>query len=59
VSVHNPYLTADLARAVTNTGNPTVVVPSSAKPITEPWISEKASALVQQFYYLRRVEMLL
>jgi beta-glucosidase len=40
----------DLVKAIINTGKPTVVVFSSGKPITEPWISDEASALVQQFY---------
>lgn len=39
-----------LVQAVINTGKPTVVVYSSGKPVTEPWISQNASALVQQFY---------
>jgi beta-glucosidase len=39
-----------LVNAIIDTGKPTVVVYSSGKPITEPWISEKAAALVQQFY---------
>ena len=39
-----------LVRAIINTGKPTVVVYSSGKPIAEPWISQYASALVQQFY---------
>lgn len=39
-----------LVQAVITTGTPTVVVYSSGKPITEPWISTSASALVQQFY---------
>ena len=39
-----------LVAAIINTGKPTVVVFSSGKPITEPWISTNASALVQQFY---------
>jgi beta-glucosidase len=39
-----------LVQAIINTGKPTVVVFSSGKPITEPWISKNASALVQQFY---------
>jgi beta-glucosidase len=39
-----------LVKAIIETGKPTVVVYSSGKPITEPWISEEASALVQQFY---------
>lgn len=39
-----------LVQAVITTGTPTVVVFSSGKPITEPWISTNASALVQQFY---------
>ncbi|KAI0830040.1 glycoside hydrolase family 3 protein [Hypoxylon sp. FL0890] len=39
-----------LVKAIIDTGKPTVVVFSSGKPITEPWISDAASALVQQFY---------
>ncbi|KFY72626.1 hypothetical protein V499_07249 [Pseudogymnoascus sp. VKM F-103] len=39
-----------LVKAIIDTGKPTVVVFSSGKPITEAWISEQASALVQQFY---------
>lgn len=39
-----------LVAAIIATGTPTVVVYSSGKPITEPWISTNASALVQQFY---------
>lgn len=39
-----------LVQAIINTGKPTVVVFSSGKPITESWISQNASALVQQFY---------
>jgi len=53
VDVHSLNLVgaqADLVRAVIDTGKPTVVVFSSGKPITEPWISKEASALVQQFY---------
>jgi beta-glucosidase len=41
---------ADLVRAIANTGKPTVVVFSSGKPITEPWIANSTAALVQQFY---------
>ncbi|KAL3465876.1 glycoside hydrolase superfamily [Aspergillus heterothallicus] len=41
---------APLIRAILDTGVPTIVVFSSGKPITEPWISTSASALVQQFY---------
>ncbi|KAL2854621.1 glycoside hydrolase superfamily [Aspergillus pseudodeflectus] len=41
---------APLIRAILDTGVPTIVVFSSGKPITEPWISTEASALVQQFY---------
>ncbi|KAI0968183.1 glycoside hydrolase family 3 protein [Xylaria arbuscula] len=40
----------DLVQAIIDTGKPTVVVFSSGKPVTEPWISDAASALVQQFY---------
>jgi beta-glucosidase len=39
-----------LVKAIIDTGKPTIVVFSSGKPITEPWISEAASGLVQQFY---------
>lgn len=39
-----------LVKAAIDTGKPTVVVFSSGKPITEPWISDQAAALVQQFY---------
>ncbi|KAH7128542.1 glycoside hydrolase superfamily [Dendryphion nanum] len=39
-----------LVKAIIDTGKPTVVVYSSGKPITEPWIASHASALVQQFY---------
>ncbi|KAF2017955.1 glycoside hydrolase family 3 protein [Aaosphaeria arxii CBS 175.79] len=39
-----------LVQAIIETGKPTIVVYSSGKPITEPWISSAASALVQQFY---------
>jgi beta-glucosidase len=39
-----------LVKAIIDTGKPTVVVYSSGKPITEPWISDEAGALVQQFY---------
>lgn len=53
VDVHNLNLVGAmpfLVQAIINTGKPTVVVYSSGKPITEPWISQNASALVQQFY---------
>lgn len=53
VDVHNLNLVgamAPLVKAVLDTGKPTVVVYSSGKPVTEPWISERAAALVQQFY---------
>lgn len=39
-----------LVRAIVATGKPTVVVFSSGKPVTAPWISENAAAVVQQFY---------
>jgi beta-glucosidase len=39
-----------LVKAIIDTGKPTIVVYSSGKPITEPWISKEAAALVQQFY---------
>ncbi|KAL2820541.1 glycoside hydrolase superfamily [Aspergillus cavernicola] len=41
---------APLIRAIINTGKPTIVIFSSGKPITEPWVSSAASALIQQFY---------
>ncbi|KAL4874741.1 glycoside hydrolase superfamily [Aspergillus karnatakaensis] len=41
---------APLVKAIIDTGKPTIVVFSSGKPITEPWISSEAAALVQQFY---------
>ncbi|KAF2493287.1 glycoside hydrolase [Lophium mytilinum] len=39
-----------LVQAVIEAGKPTVVVYSSGKPITEPWVSNSSSALIQQFY---------
>ncbi|GAB1317722.1 beta-glucosidase [Madurella fahalii] len=39
-----------LVRAIVATSKPTVVVFSSGKPVTAPWISGNAAALVQQFY---------
>jgi beta-glucosidase len=39
-----------LVQAIIETGKPTIVVYSSGKPVTEPWISKNAAALVQQFY---------
>ncbi|TLD26637.1 hypothetical protein PspLS_04624 [Pyricularia sp. CBS 133598] len=53
IDVHNLDLVGAmprLVRAVIDTGKPTVVVFSSGKPITEPWISTDAAALVQMFY---------
>jgi len=53
VDVHNLNLVGampHLVKAIIDTGKPTIVVYSSGKPITEPWISDAASALVQQFY---------
>ncbi|KAI1309287.1 glycoside hydrolase family 3 protein [Xylaria venustula] len=53
VDVHSLKLVGampDLVQAIIDTGKPTVVVFSSGKPVTEPWISDAASALVQQFY---------
>ena len=41
---------ANLIRAIVATNTPTVVVLSSGKPITETWLSNGTSALVQQFY---------
>jgi beta-glucosidase len=39
-----------LVKAIIDTGKPTIVVFQSGKPVTEPWISNSASALIQQFY---------
>lgn len=39
-----------LVSAIAETGIPTIVVFSSGKPITESWIANSTSALVQQFY---------
>ena len=39
-----------LVQAIIETGKPTIVVYSSGKPITEPWISKNAAGLIQQFY---------
>ncbi|KAF1949691.1 glycoside hydrolase [Byssothecium circinans] len=39
-----------LVKAIIDTGKPTIVVFQSGKPITEPWISDSAAALIQQFY---------
>ncbi|KAJ5737540.1 uncharacterized protein N7483_002665 [Penicillium malachiteum] len=39
-----------LIKAIVDTGVPTVVVLSSGKPITDAWLSNSTSALVQQFY---------
>lgn len=53
IDVHNLKLIGmmpRLVKAIIDTGTPTVVVYSSGKPITEPWISEEAAALVQMFY---------
>ncbi|EAW12608.1 putative beta-glucosidase [Aspergillus clavatus NRRL 1] len=41
---------APLIKAIVDTGVPTVVVLSSGKPVTEPWLSNATSALIQQFY---------
>ncbi|KAK6526350.1 hypothetical protein TWF694_004949 [Orbilia ellipsospora] len=41
---------AKLVKAIADTKKPTVVVFSSGKPITEDWIANYTSALVQQFY---------
>ncbi|OJJ41465.1 hypothetical protein ASPWEDRAFT_23552 [Aspergillus wentii DTO 134E9] len=39
-----------LVKAIADTGVPTVVVLSSGKPISDVWISNSTSALIQQFY---------
>lgn len=42
---------APLIKAVSSTGVPTIVILSSGKPISEPWLSNPTtSALLQQFY---------
>ncbi|KZZ91607.1 Glycoside hydrolase, family 3 [Ascosphaera apis ARSEF 7405] len=41
---------ADLIREVKKTGVPTIVVFTSGKPITEPWLSEHVDALLQHYY---------
>lgn len=53
VDVHSLDLVgaqADLVREILAVNKNTVVVFSSGKPVTEPWISGSAAALVQQFY---------
>ncbi|KAK6513440.1 hypothetical protein TWF281_005065 [Arthrobotrys megalospora] len=53
IDVHNLNLVgaqSKLVRAIADTGKPTVVVFSSGKPITEDWIANSTSALIQQFY---------
>ncbi|KAI8957844.1 glycoside hydrolase family 3 protein [Daldinia sp. FL1419] len=53
VDVHSLNLVGampHLVKTIIDTRKPTIVVFSSGKPITEPWISEAASALLQQFY---------
>lgn len=53
IDVHDLNLVGAMPRlvqAIIDTRKPTVVVYSSGKPLTEPWISEEAAALVQQFY---------
>ena len=39
-----------LVQAIIQTGKPTIVVYSSGKPVTEPWISDNAAGLLQMFY---------
>ncbi|RJE19314.1 beta-glucosidase, partial [Aspergillus sclerotialis] len=41
---------APLIKAITATGIPTIVVLSTGKPVTETWLSNSTSALLQQFY---------
>lgn len=53
IDVHSLNLVgaqAPLVRAVLEANPNTIVVYSSGKPVTEAWISDKAAALVQQFY---------
>ncbi|KAL1956221.1 hypothetical protein VTO42DRAFT_7481 [Malbranchea cinnamomea] len=40
----------ELVKVIADTGVPTVVVFSSGKPISEPWIANSTAALIQQFY---------
>jgi beta-glucosidase len=39
-----------LIKAIADTGVPTIVVLSSGKPVTDTWISNSTSGLIQQFY---------
>jgi beta-glucosidase len=39
-----------LVNAIIEIGKPTIIVYSSGKPVTEPWISKRAAAVLQQFY---------
>ncbi|CAI7612033.1 hypothetical protein N7533_010151 [Penicillium manginii] len=39
-----------LIKAIADTGVPTIVVLSSGKPVTDTWLSNSTSALIQQFY---------
>jgi beta-glucosidase len=41
---------ADLVMAITDTDTPTIVILSSGVPVTEPWLTYAADALIQQFY---------
>ncbi|KAL2010358.1 hypothetical protein VTN00DRAFT_6165 [Thermoascus crustaceus] len=41
---------APLIKAISSTGVPTIVILSSGKPISEPWLSNSTSALLQHFY---------
>lgn len=53
VDVHDLALVGaqlDLVKAVEATGQPTVVVFVSGKPVAEPWIQAHADAVIQQFY---------
>lgn len=53
VDVHDLKLVGamgPLVKTIIDTGKPTIVVFQSGKPVTEPWISDEAAALIQQFY---------
>ncbi|KAF3932214.1 Beta-glucosidase [Dactylellina cionopaga] len=53
VDVHSLNLVgaqSKLVKAIADTKKPTIVVFSSGKPITEDWMANYTSALVQQFY---------
>jgi hypothetical protein len=50
---------SELIRAIVATGVPTIVVLSSGKPISEPWLSNSTSALFNNFTLLKKAVTLL